>query len=304
MFQRTFIALLIFPLISCGIGSEFFKGNIETSVKGSNNATAEMSVEEAYENFRSQLEANEGIIVIAELNHSSNAKSAGMELPASRIIFFGNPEMSTQLIKRNQLAGLDLPLRVLFYEKDKQVVALFNSASYLERRYGFTGAGILDKISANLDGLVGKAMNTEVVWGKGPDIRISQGIKTVNSTRDFNDTWNALIDILEKNDDIKIVAELDYKANAADVDMELRPTRLIMFGNPTLGTPLMQSAMSTGLELPQKILLWQDEDGEVNISYNAPEFLRFRHGFTGRSTELETISTALDNLAKTAAGLE
>lgn len=303
MFQRAMIVLLMLPFISCGVLSEVINGGIDASARGTNNAIAEMSVEEAYENFRSQLEESEGISVIAELHHANNAQTAGMELPDSRIIFFGNPEMGTRLMQRNQLAGLDLPLRVLFYEKDEQVVALFNSVSYLERRYGLGGASILDKISANLNGLVENALNTEVVYGKGADIRISQGIKTYESTRDFNETWTALIDILENNDDIKIVAEVDHQANAADVDMELRPTRLIMFGNSTLGTPLMQSTMSIGLDLPQKILVWQDEEGQVNISYNDPEFLQFRHGIKGRETVLETISNVLNDLAMSAGGL-
>lgn len=303
MFQRVLIVLLIFPLISCGGGGGIFQGGIDTYAKGTNYATAEMSVEEAYDNFRIVLEESEGISIMAELNHAVNAEDAGMELPASRVIFFGNPEAGTQLMQRSQLAGLDLPLRILFYEKDEQVVALFNSASYLERRYGLGGASILDKISSNLDGLVGKALNTEVVWGKSPEIRISQGIKTVKSNRNFTETYTALKEILESNEDISIVAELDHQANAADAGMELRPTRIIMFGNPSLGTPFMQSAIGTGLDLPQKMLVWEDEGGAVNISFNTPQFLQFRHGFKNLRTEMEIMGTSLNDLAVAAAGL-
>lgn len=303
MFQRAIIILSMLPLISCGGGGSFFQGGIDAYARGTNYATAEMSVEEAYDNFRIALEEIDGITVMAELNHGNNAEAVGMALPDSRIIFFGNPEMGTQLMQRNQLAGLDLPLRVLFYEKDEQVVALFNSASYLERRYGLGGTSILDKISANLDGLVGKALNTEVTWGKSPDIRILQGIKTIQSNRSFKETFSALKEILENNEDIKVVAELEHHTGAAAAGMELRPTSLIIFGNPNLGTPFMQSSIGTGLDLPQKMLVWEDEVGKVNISYNTPQFLQFRHGFKSLRPEMETMGTSLNDIAASAAGL-
>lgn len=301
MFQRAIIVLLLLPLVSCGGG--FFKESKAVNVKGVNYGTAAMDVETAYNNLKTSLEENENISIIAELDHSKNAASTKMNLRPSRIIFFGNPKIGTLLMQQNQLAGLDLPLRVLLFEEDEQVLALYNSASYLEQRYNLKDQSTLNKISNNLEKLVVRALNTGVIRGQNPDIINSQGIKTVQSRRNFNETWAALKDLLENNEDIKIVAELDHQANAEGSGMELRPTRLIMFGNPNLGTPLMHSAISTGLDLPQKILVWQDEKGKVNISYNAPEFLQFRHRFKGRGTELETISTVLNDLARTAGGL-
>lgn len=303
MIRRAIILLLLLPLFSCGIGSGIFTGSIDPYAKGTNYATAEMSLDEAYDNFRIALDENEDISIMAELNHSNNAEAAGMDLQDSRIIFFGNPEMGTQVMQRNQLAGLELPLRVLFYEKDEQAVALFNSASYMERRYGLGGASILDRISSNLDGLVGNALNTQVVWGKSPDIRNSQGIKTVQSKQNFTETYSALKKLIEDNEELRIVAEVDHGANAAAAGLKLRPTRLIIFGNPNLGTPIMQSTISAGLDLPQKMLVWEDENGDVNISFNTPQFLQFRHGFKGLRTEIETIGTSLNDMAVTAAGL-
>lgn len=302
MFYRTIVYILLLPLVSCGSGSGFLKGNIDAYPKGTDYATAEMSVEDAYDNFKFALEENEEISVMAEVNHATNAEAAGIGLPDSRIIFFGNPEMGTQLMLRNQLVGLDLPLRVLFYEKDERVVAVFNSASYLERRYMLGGSSMVDQISANLNSLVGKALNTEVIRGKSMELTSSQGIKTVQSNRNFPETYSALKETIENNKDIELIAELDHQANAASADMELRPTRLIVFGNPNVGTPIMQSAISTGLDLPQKILVWEDEDGTVNISYNTPEFLQLRHDFKGARKEMEMISTALLDLTRTAAG--
>ncbi len=303
MIKRPVIVLFLLALSSCGVVNEFLNTGTDPWPQGTNRATAEMTIEEAYDNFKSQLEENDGISVIAELNHAQNAEAAGMHLENSRIIFFGNPEIGTRLMQRNQLAGLDLPLRVLFYEKDLQAVALFNSASYYERRYGFAGTAILDRISANLEEMVANAFNTPVVKGRSENISASRGIKTVQSIRNFEETYSALKNILEDHDEIKIITEIDHSANAEAVEMELRPTKLIVFGNPNMGTPLMQSAMSTGLDLPQKILVWEDEGGIVNISFNTSQFLQFRHGLKTRSTELERLSNALNDLAGTAGGL-
>lgn len=303
MLPRAIIVLLLFPFFSCGIGGGLFKGGIGSSAEGINYASAEMSVEEAYDNFRSVLRENDGIKVIAEIDHAGNASTAELELPASKIIFFGNPKVGTQLMQKDQLAGLDLPLRVLFYENGEEVVAIINSASYLEQRYDLNNAGILQQISSNLDELVGKALRTEIVWGKSSKVRDSQGIKTVKSNRNVEDTYASIVEILDANEDMEILAQVDHQANAAGVGMELRPTKLVMFENPAMGTLLMQSAISTGLDLPQKMLIWEAEDGAVNISFNTPQFLKFRHGFKRLKTEMETIATGLNDLAATAAGL-
>ena len=303
MFQRLILVVFLLTLNSCGIVNEFLNVDTDPWPQGTSHAATEMRIQEAYEEFRLGLEENEGITVMAELDHAQNAEAAGMALTDSKLIFFGNPEAGTLLMRRNQLAGLDLPLRVLFYEKDRKVVALFNNASYFERRYGLAGTGVLDRMWANLEQMVANAMNTQVIRGRSADIGNMQGIKTVQSTRNFEDTYSALIELLEDNNEIKIVTEVDHAANAEKVEMELRPTRLIIFGNPNLGTPLMQSATSMGLDLPQKILVWEDEDGTVNISYNTAQFLQFRHRLKSTPGELDLISTALNKFAEAAGGL-
>jgi len=75
-----------------------------------------------------------------------------------------------------------------------------------------------------------------------------------------------------------------------------------MFGNPNLGTPLMQNSPVTGLDLPQKILIWQDDQGQVKVSYNDPLYLKNRHGIEGKDEILQKISSALDMLTNKAIG--
>ena len=123
------------------------------------------------------------------------------------------------------------------------------------------------------------------------------GLVTVESDAPFDETFDRLQGAIEENENLRILATVDHGANAAAVDQELPPTRLILFGNPALGTPLMQSARTTAIDLPQKLLVWADQDGRVFVTYNDPLYLRERHGIEGRDEILTTMSDALSNLA-------
>jgi uncharacterized protein (DUF302 family) len=72
---------------------------------------------------------------------------------------------------------------------------------------------------------------------------------------------------------------VDHSGEAEKVGMKMPPTKLLIFGNPKGGTPLMLAAPSTAIDLPLKILVWEDGQGKVWLSYNSPEYLQTRHGF-------------------------
>jgi uncharacterized protein (DUF302 family) len=91
---------------------------------------------------------------------------------------------------------------------------------------------------------------------------------------------------------------MDHSANAESAGMKLRPTVLILFGNPKGGTPLMQERQTTGIDLPVKVLIWEDENGEVWLTYNDPAWLAKRHRLTAQSHDsLQTTSAGLQMLA-------
>ena len=77
---------------------------------------------------------------------------------------------------------------------------------------------------------------------------------------------------------ISIMARIDHAAAAAAIGMELRPTEVLIFGNPRAGTPLMQAVQSVGIDLPLRALVWQDEGGTTWLGYNDPRWLAHRHG--------------------------
>jgi uncharacterized protein (DUF302 family) len=97
-----------------------------------------------------------------------------------------------------------------------------------------------------------------------------------------------------------VMARIDHAAAAAKVGMELRPTQVLIFGNPRGGTPLMQAAQTIGIDLPIKALVWQDEQGRTWLGYNDPKWLASRHGAAGVDQALGTMTAVLEALAKTA----
>jgi uncharacterized protein (DUF302 family) len=77
---------------------------------------------------------------------------------------------------------------------------------------------------------------------------------------------------------VALFALIDHSGEAEKIGMKMRPTKLMIFGNPQAGTPLMLAAPSSAIDLPLKILVWEDANQKVWISYNSPAFLKERHG--------------------------
>jgi len=81
------------------------------------------------------------------------------------------------------------------------------------------------------------------------------------------------------NKGVTLFALIDHSGEAAKAGMQMRPTKLLIFGSPKAGTPLMLAAPSIAIDLPLKILVWEDVSGKTWVSYNAPAYLQQRHGF-------------------------
>ena len=122
------------------------------------------------------------------------------------------------------------------------------------------------------------------------------GIVSVKSSHDVKATADRLENILSQKG-MKVFIRINHAAGAANVGKELRPTELIVFGNPKVGTPLMQCSQSVAIDLPQKALIWQDDKGLVWLSYNDPDYLDGRHGLKGCNAVIKKVKKALGNFA-------
>lgn len=126
------------------------------------------------------------------------------------------------------------------------------------------------------------------------------GLITIQSSHDPNETATKFEAALTAKG-MSVFAKIDHAAAAAGVGMELRPTLLIIFGSPKGGTPLMQAAQTSGIDLPLKALVWQDAAGLTWLSYNDPAWIATRHGLhPGKVPAVTAMSTALQAFAAAA----
>jgi uncharacterized protein (DUF302 family) len=105
---------------------------------------------------------------------------------------------------------------------------------------------------------------------------VAKGIIDIPSRHSVDETVAKLQAILEAKA-VTLFALVDHSGEAEKAGMKMRPTKLLIFGSPKAGTPLMLAAPSIAIDLPLKILVWEDADGKVWVSYNAPDYLRERH---------------------------
>lgn len=125
------------------------------------------------------------------------------------------------------------------------------------------------------------------------------GLVSVKSNHDVLTTANRLESAL-KEKGITVFARIDHAQGAQQIGQALKPTLLIVFGNPAMGTPLIQRSRSIGIDLPLKALIWEDQAGQTWFSYNAPEYLARRHGITEMAELIKKMEMALSNFSKAA----
>jgi uncharacterized protein (DUF302 family) len=105
------------------------------------------------------------------------------------------------------------------------------------------------------------------------------GIIDIPSNHSVDQTVERLKSILQSKE-VTVFALIDHSGEAEKVGMKMRPTKLLIFGSPKAGTPLMLAAPSIAIDLPLKIVVWEDGQEKVWLSYNSPEYLKDRHGLS------------------------
>jgi len=104
----------------------------------------------------------------------------------------------------------------------------------------------------------------------------TDGLIDIPSNQSVDDTVNKLTGILQAKG-VTLIALIDHSGEAEKAGMEMRPTKLLIFGNPKAGTPLMVLAPHSAIDLPLKILIWEDAQRKVWITYNSSTYLQERH---------------------------
>jgi len=249
------------------------------------------TVDEAVELIGLELE-RQGVEIISTINHAAAAASVDLELRPTTVIFVKHKFFDLSLLLRSQISGLDLPLKFLVFEDEEGKIQLeFNDEGFLLDRHRIPQH---DQLLRQLDSFLNQFE------------RLDNGVLRVASNQSVDDTVASLFVILEERGfRIPIQGGINFNESTRKPNRKLGMTRLIVFGNPDVGTPLMQNDQSIGLDLPQKFLVYEDRDGQVFIAFNDPSFLAHKHNLQREvdpilDTRLQNITNALMEIAEAA----
>lgn len=128
----------------------------------------------------------------------------------------------------------------------------------------------------------------------------SESLVVKTSAHNAQTTMDRFEAIVQKKG-LKVFARIDHAGGAKAVGQELSPTEVLIFGSPKLGTPLIQNARTFGLDLPLKVLVWQEADGLGRLGYTLPANLAARHSATGVDKVIAKMTKALDAMTSAAA---
>lgn len=129
------------------------------------------------------------------------------------------------------------------------------------------------------------------------DLIVKQSAHSVSQTLD------RLAAALQKKGTV-VFTRIDHAGGAKNAGVDMKPTELLVFGNPKLGAPLMQSNRKIGIDLPMKVLAWEDDDGKVWLAYTNPDELKDRFDIRDRDEVFKKMAGALDNLTSAAVKAE
>ena len=207
---------------------------------------------------------------IATLDHHRMAAEVGVYTPPSTATIFSDSKVDIAIIKENQLASLDLPFKVLCYtEADTtKVKVAYTSAEFIQKRHQLEDSLFLDfnsKMTKILESFpVEMISRTDV-----STVQEGFGIVSIKSDFDYVTTVQNLRDIVMSQGDTKWFADIDYQKEAASLDVEIRPTILLLFGGPAPGGKAMMTSPKIGLDaFCQKLLVYENRDAEVWVAYN------------------------------------
>ncbi|MEM1326930.1 MAG: DUF302 domain-containing protein [Bacteroidota bacterium] len=256
------------------------------------------SVDVVFDAIVARIEAQEGLMIAAQVDHTAAAAGVGLDLRPTKTVIFGNPAAGTQFMQSDQRIGIDLPLKFVVWEdEDGATNVAYYDAKTLTQRYSITDKDeVVNMVNMALNNLSG-----------GGDLRtpndtdnITDQLTVKASPNDVETTYNQLITALNGVEPISIIAEINHDMAATNVGLELRPTRLVIFGNPMAGTRFMQSDQRIGIDLPLKMLVWEDADGDVFVGYYNASTLTERYDIDDQEEVKNMVNMALNNLSAAA----
>jgi len=254
MKKLSLIALFVLPILGCEITVDPIShqdklNSVDESVLIVDGNAEKLSLEK-----------------VLTIDHSRLADQAGEYLAPSRVDFYTDDELNTQLLKENLQVGLDLPFRVLNYVEDGQQKAVYTDEKFIQKRHDINGKALLERYAQQTAALTSGV--NKVVPVESDGLTKNYGIETIVSEYDFDTTLeNIKRDVLAQGDTVWFM-NWDFKARAESIGESLPDATLLVFGGPAPGAKAMMDFPSIGLDAFGQKVLVTEQNGQVMVSYN------------------------------------
>ena len=207
---------------------------------------------------------------VVSLDHHRMAAEVGVYTPPSIATIFSDAKIGINLVQENQLIALDLPFKVLCYaEPDTlNVKVAYTSAEFIQKRHNLDPA-LLKDYNATMTKVIASFPKEMIVKTDLTNVNEGFGTVSIKSDFDFTTTVENLRTIVMSQGDTKWFADVDYQKDASAMEVTIRPTTLLLFGGPAPGGKAMMTSPKIGLDaFCQKLLVYENENGEVWLAYN------------------------------------
>lgn len=254
----------------------------------------EQPVDDFLVKFNELMNANPGMLVTNTFDHQENAKSSHLTMDFSTFHHLYTNQLVNPLVAENPLTALDLPMRIHFYEEDGEDLVQFIDGNYLIKRYNLNSS--IETASSNsrvLNSITQSLSNNEAFTSADLNFKKFEGIDIYQSTSNFNQTAKSILGNIKKKSDVSLLAAHDFQSFAEDAGFEMGKCILLLFGNPKVGTSLMKEKPSLGIDLPLKLLIYEDGDGSTKVASNDMNFIFGLHGYQNRE-----LAEQMNQLAK------
>lgn len=237
---------------------------------------------------------------VLNIDHSRLANREGSRLAPTRVTLFHNKALEVQLLQLNPLVAMELPIRVLAYQdvQHKQTKLVWNDFSYIAYRFNLPDQHLLAaQYQQSIQAAI-KGIDKQVLSPLSLNRIDNEALITLTSDMSFEDSLKRAVNIARDNKGVIIFDTIDYQHIAKEHGLTIPKLTLVLFGAPAPGGKAMKASQSLGLDgFPQKLLVWNDSQGNTHITYNELLLLAKRHQVP-INTSLRIIQRRMDKAFK------
>ncbi|WP_170400188.1 DUF302 domain-containing protein, partial [Ruegeria arenilitoris] len=203
---------------------------------------------------------------IASIDHARLAKAEGVEMPASRVLIFSDPEINTPILKENVRAGLDLPFRVLSFDQDDRPQVAYTDSQFLKVRHSLNDTQALNAFESKMLEVLN---DLDATPAPTSELFADYGVIELRSQLSVSEAVERLRTAVMGQDDTVWFGEIDFATEASQQGVALPDTVLLLFGGPAPGGVAMAGFPAIGLDaFCQKLLVYANEEGGSVVIFN------------------------------------